>query len=182
MKKAFLAFLAIGILLMSAISAFAVDIPKDCRVANIPPGYCCWASLETLGKVHKISSFDGLLESRTKENDTIVVYPGGLHHVEPKNYGYDHAISSKLTDLKVKFWMNATGSFDRSLLKYANSHGCLVGLKAGARGKIGHGIVLIHYDDKIIRFYDTNQPNDTWEGSREWFDFWWSGMTVVVEK
>jgi len=179
MKKT---FLAIAILLTSAMSVFAVDIPKDCRVANIPPGYCCWASLETLGKVHKISSLDGLLEARTKEKDTIIGYSGSIQLVEARNYGYDHAIRAKLAALKVKFWMNSTGSFDRSLLKYANSHGCLVGLKAGARGELGHGIVLTHYDDKIIRFYDSNQPNDTWEGSREWFDYWWSGMTVVVEK
>jgi hypothetical protein len=175
--------LAIVLMLISATSTVAADIPKDCRVANIPPGYCCWASLETLGKVHGISSLNGLLESRTKESDTITIIQGGsIRLVEPKNYGYDHAIRAKLTTLKVKFWMNETGSSDRSLLKYANSHGCLVGLKAGARGELGHGIVLTHYDDKIIRFYDSNQPDDTWEGSREWFDFWWSGMIVVVEK
>jgi len=181
MKKA---FLAIVILLKSAISVNAVDIPKDCRVANIPPG-CYWASLETLGKVHKISSLKGLLEARTREDDTIIVVEGSgvlFRQVDPKNYGYDDAIRKKLTDLKVKFWMNATGNADRSLLKYANTHGCLVGLKAGARGELAHGIVLTHYDDNIIRFYDSNQPNDIWEGSREWFDFWWSGMIVVVEK
>jgi len=178
-------FMAITILLISAIAVIAADIPKDCRVANIPPGYCCWASLETLGKVHKISSLDGLLDARTREDDTIIIVQGSgvsFRQVEPKNYGYDHAIRKKLTDLKVKFWMNTTGNADRSLLKYANSHGCLVGLKAGARGQLGHGIVLTHYDDKIIRFYDSNQPDDTWEGSREWFDFWWSGLIVVVEK
>jgi hypothetical protein len=78
--------------------------------------------------------------------------------------------------------MEGTGNTDRTLLKYANSHGCLVGVTAGARGKGAHGIVLTHYDDKIVRFYDCNNPKDMWEGSREWFDYWWSGLVIVVEK
>ena len=180
-------FVAIFLLAAFAATSFAVEIPPNCRVANIQPGYCCWASLETLGRLHGISSLEGLVDSRSKESDVVVVVPGygyypDVYRVEPKNYGYDHALRAKLSSLKVKFWMKDSGNSDRTLLKYANSHGCLVGMKAGARGDGAHGIVLTHYDDKIIRFYDTNNPKDTWEGSRAWFDYYWSGMVIVVEK
>jgi hypothetical protein len=181
MKKLFAVF---AILFLTG-AAFAIEIPTNCRVANQDPGYCCWASLETLGRTHDITSLYDLVENRKKDPDNLIAYGSGptkSYVVHPKNYGYDYALRAKLTSLKVNFWMEDTGNTDRTLLKYANSHGCLVGVKPGARSEGGHGIILTHYDDKIVRFYDCNNPNDMWEGSRQWFDFWWSGMVIVVEK
>lgn len=179
MKK----LIALMLVLLAASPAWAIDIDKKNRVPNQDPGYCCWASLETLGRTHGITPLYGLVEARTKESDTHIEDGyGNVLVVHPKNYGYDYALRAKLTSLKVKFHMSSTGSVDRTLLKYAKSHGCLVGVKAGARGEGSHGIVLTHYDDKIVRFYDCNYPDKLWEGSREWFDYWWSGLVVVVEK
>ena len=177
MKKALLGIMT----WLMPMSLFALDIPTDCRVANIPPGYCCWASLETLGNVHGIASLKGLRDLRTKDNDVFFI-ASNIYYVEPRNYGYNHALRGKLTSLKVKFWMKDSGNTDRTLLDLAGSHGCLVGMKPGARGKDAHGIVLTHYDDKTIKFYDCNQPQSIWEGSREWFDYHWTGMVIVVEK
>jgi len=181
MKK----LLALFAVLFLAGTVFAIEIPTNCRVSNQDPGYCCWASLETLGRTHGITELYDLVEARKKDPDGLLAYGSGRnvrYVVQPKNYGYDHALRAKLTDLKVKFWMEGSGNTDRTLLKYADSHGCLVGVNPGARGKGAHAIVLTHYDDKIVRFYDCNNPKDMWEGSRQWFDFWWSGLVIVVEK
>ncbi len=161
----------------------ACDIPENCRVKNEKPGYCCWACLETMGRFHGIEPLHDLLEKRKEEKDITTTDWYGNTFVYEKHLGYDFALRNKLTELKVRFWMQDTGGWDRSLLKHAKSHGCLVSVKANALKdmKTPHGIVLTEYNDKNVEYYDPNYPDKIWVGSRKWFDFYWTGMIVVVE-
>jgi hypothetical protein len=173
---------ALAALLVLAAPVFAINIPRKCMVSNRSPGYCVWASLETLGWTHHIKPLYNLTEARTHDPDCLVPIGPNVYRVEPKNLGYDHAIRSKLDGLKVRYRMQNSGGTDRGLLKYAKSHGCVVGMKNGACGNFAHAIVLVNYDDEKVQYYDSNYPGEWWEGSRAWFDYYWTGMVIVVEK
>lgn len=179
MKKVLAVFAAV---LLLAAPAFAINIPQKCRVSNRKPGYCAWASLETLGWTHRIKPLYNLVEVRTKDSDSLIPIGDGVYQVRPRNLGYDDTLRAKLDALGVRYWMQDTGGTDRTLLKYAKSHGCVVGMRAGACGNFAHAIVITHYDDKKVQYYDSNYPADMWEGSREWFDYYWNGMVIVVER
>lgn len=178
-------FFSIIFLLLPNFS-WAIDLDRKDRVKNEPPGYCSWASLETLGRHNDIKPLINLVETRKQEPDPLVLETdaaGKQHYVKmPKHVGSDSILRAKLLELKVKFRMTNTDSKDRSLLDSANSVGVVVGVEQGARGPAAHMIVLTHFDEKTVRFYDCNQPDDIWEGSREWFDYWWTGLSIVVEK
>lgn len=171
--------------LLSNIS-WAIELDRKDRVENQPPGYCSWASLETLGRHNNIQPLIGLVESRKQEADPVILETdasGKQRYVQmPKHVGSDSILRAKLSQLNVKFRMTETDSKDRSLLILADDIGVVVGVEQGARGPAAHMIVLTHYDDKTVRFYDCNQPEDIWEGSRDWFDHWWTGLSIVVEK
>ena len=161
-----------------------IEIPKDYRIANVQPGYCVWVSLEILGYLNDVKKLHGLTSARAKDPDHIYYVKENdvlIKMVMPKHAGCDTAIQEKLNDLKVKFKINPAGSSDRNLLKYANTIGCMVGIKPGGRNPGYHAIVLTHYDDEIVKFYDCNDVNANYEAKREWFDFYWTGLAVVIE-
>lgn len=162
---------------------FACDIPQSCRIKNQPPGYCCWACLETLGRYHGIEGLYDLLESRKEEKDLVINDWFGNATTYPRNLGYDFTVRNKLNDLKVKYWMQDAGGINRTLLKYAGSHGCVVGVKEGAlKGvKTTHAIVILEYDEEKVEYFDPNSPSTTWVATRKWFDHWWTGMIIIVQ-
>lgn len=170
--------------LLLAASSFGMDIPAECQVKNERPGYCCWVSLEILGKVHRIKQLANLVENRKKDPDLVFVNPAGQHETHPKNLGYGYAVREKLNKLGVRFWMQDAGHFDRSLLKHAQTHGCVVAVKEGAIPgyKSCHAIIVTQYDKDGIRFFDCNKPNQKWVATKEWFDYYWTGLIVIVEK
>jgi len=173
--------LILSLALASVAGAWEVS-PKN-RVANKSPGYCCWACLETLGRTHRIHPLYDLVEKRSKDPDEMVLGPWGWE-VKPKNYGYDRSLKDKLDSLKVRYQMQFTGTFDRGLLRHANKEGCLVTMNPGAFKNVvnGHGIVLTYYDDKKVEFYDPNDPSSMYEAGRRWFDYYWTGLVIVVHK
>src|SRR5262245_25944906 len=132
--KRLLIFLLVALFVCPA-SADLV-IPKTCHVANEEPGFCSWVCLDILGRVHKIKKLEGICTTRKKEyaadkNDIIFDFFGNPH-TYPKHMGYDFSIKEKLKALEVRFWLQPTGGINRDLLKYADSHGCVVGVKVGA--------------------------------------------------
>lgn len=167
-------------------SVWSIELEKKDRTPNQEPGYCAWASLETLGRHHKIEPLYHLVEKRKKDPD---VYLQNFDEngrefftLQKKHIGTDFAIKEKLDQLKINYKMTLTRSNDRSLLSSANEQGVLIGVKAEARGPAAHIIVLTHYDGETIKFYDCNYPNDIWLGSREWLDHWWTGLSIIIEK
>lgn len=168
-------------LLALAVSAFAVEIPKRHRVPNRDPGYCCWASLETLGRLHGVKALHNLVERRTHESGVYVLTWHGWEYI-PNNVGCDFVVREKLEDLGVRFRQQETGYFSRKLLRYATSHGCTVGMQRGAfEGLDGqHAVTLTHYDDECVEFIDPNHPEQVFRATREWFDYYWMGMVIVI--
>ncbi len=167
-------------------SAWSIELEKKNRIPNQEPGYCAWASLETLGRHQHIEPLFHLVEKRKKDPDIYIQNfdeNGREFLVLQQRYiGTDAVIKEKLDQLKIKFKMTLTRSKDRSLLRFANDQGVVVGVKTGARGPAAHIIVLTYYDDKTVKFYDCNYPNDIWVASREWFDYWWTGLSILIEK
>jgi hypothetical protein len=167
-------------------SVWSIELEKKDRTPNQAPGYCVWASLETLGHHHKIESLFDLVEKRKKDPDIYIQNfdQNGKEFfaLQQRHIGTDFVIREKLDQLKIDYKITLTRSNDRSLLSFANEQGVLVGVKVGARGPAAHIIVLTHYDGETIKFYDCNYPDDIWLGSREWFDHWWTGLSIVVEK
>lgn len=151
---------AIFVALLASYS-FSVEIPKDVRIKNRPPGICTWASLETIGRLHGIKSLYNLAEAQYKAG----VYPGD-----------EDSIARQLNALGVKFKMQSRGNDDREILKkYATKQGCMIGMHKM------HVLVLSHYDDKKVEFYDTNYKDVVWEATRAWFDQNFDGFVVVIE-
>jgi hypothetical protein len=165
---------------------FAIDLEKQCRVPNQEPGYCAWASIETLGRKHQIESLINLVEKRKLDSDfvfTKTTATGEEVVTRPKHVGCDRSIEAKLKELGVKYQFQNTGNKDFKILELNGTRlGCMVGVQKGARGPAAHCIVVTKFNDKEVEFYDCNQPKTLWTGSREWFDYHWTGLAVVVEK
>lgn len=154
-------------------------IPPECHVHNPKPGYCSFASLEILGRVHKIEKLYNLVQNRQQEPDLIL-----NNVVYGKNFGYNFTLKQKLLDLKIKHWMQNSGDYNRTLLKNSDLCGCVVAVTKGAIEDYDgcHAIILVHYDEKIVRYYDCNKPNMIFERTRQWLDQWWTGLAIVIEK
>ena len=179
MKK----LIALLVLLIPS-QACSVDIDAKDRVKNQKPGFCAWASLETLGNHHKIKKMNGLLESRKGLPSKWIIEHGWLVWVDASD-GFVTTIKEKLDELKVKYYIREYG--ERDLLPCVNDYGAAVGMSketVGADGiKFGeaHMIILTRYNKKMVRFIDPNDRQE-YEASREWFDKYWEGVIVIVEK
>jgi hypothetical protein len=176
MKYVFCLILSLAV----ASVAGALEVPSKAKVAN-RDSYCCWACLETLGRTHRIQALYDLVENRRSDPDDLVLGPWGWE-VRPKNYGYDRSLKNKLDSLGVRYTMQFTGNYSRGLLQHADRDGCLVTVNPGAFAGMtnGHGIVLTHYDDRRVEFYDPNDPSSMYEATRRWFDYYWTGLVIVI--
>lgn len=168
------------------VTALGVDLPERCRVRN-PANYCTWASLESLGRLHGVSPLRGLIALRQQRNGGAFSDGGDM----PK-------VIQQLNELGVRHIAEADGTYNRRLLaERAEKYGVVVTIIAGnghanyvatdGRTYSGcHSIVLTHFDDSIVEFYDTSKPLDpqgqpkTWRAGRDWFDRYWSGNAIVI--
>lgn len=173
-------------LLVSQVS-WGIEIPFKCRVLNWHPGYCTWASIETLGAVHGIKELDMLVKNRSDEMDEYYQNDKGEWICYKKNVGWDYAVTNKLNSLKIKFINQKHDNYNRRLLeKYANKYGCVVTIKGDEKGNgvsvSDHSIVVTKYCDTQVTFFDSNRPAHMYVASRAWFDYWWAGNTIVIFK
>lgn len=171
-----------------------VKIARKFCIANRNPGYCAWAVLETLGRHHGIEALHDLVESRSKRTikrwvgNRYVYEPGvwvdyGGHWVrESCNIGTDRGVIQELNNLGVKYKYQPTGVRNRDLFKYAmeNDLACATAVREGALTRMAHAITLVHYDDKTVKFIDSNRPDKVCHTTREWFDRNWTGFILVV--
>jgi hypothetical protein len=147
-----------------------LEIPQEARIKN-PGAYCSWACLEVLARTHDIDKLQGILADRMKRK-------GG--HPDP---GYDEVMKDELDRRGVEYEIRNQWSFDTYLLdNYASTLGVAVSLKQGNPYCVGcHHIVVIHCDKMTVQFYDSNTPEKKfWTCSREWFNVWWLGNSLVV--
>jgi len=160
-------------LLLLPLTVFAeVKIDVKNRVPNKEPGYCTWCSIETLGRHHNIKALFDLVENRSDNN-----------------LGTDKAIYRQLKKLKVKFKMQYFGGKKTSLIEYAikNDLGCAVGFKPYAFGssverRSAHMVTMIDFNKKQIKFIDPCDCKNIYTKSRQWFDKYFDGAVIVIER
>lgn len=182
-----------------------IKVRKQDRVQNIDPGFCAFCVLDTLGRHHQIKPLIGLLGKRQKESVRRVFdqnrqmwidyvwtkYPGGVYQLEPNHGGGDQALRNKLDSLGVKYRIQNYHDTDKSILKYAiktNKLGCLIVVKDWEapdphRTDIysPHAVLMTDYDSDYAYYIDPNDITEykvTWE----WFNTYWMGYVLVVEK
>jgi hypothetical protein len=182
-----------------------VEIIEENRVANIgskeEPGFCAWACLSMLGRHHKIEALYDLVEKRANESDFLywdrdkgvwvaepyvwVYYKKGKEK-ELRCSGSEMAMINKLDELKVKYKIQKFGNKNRDIINYAmeKNLGCLIVVSSEAFEGFenAHAVVLTDYDEKEIRFIDPNDISTPYKVDRTWFDRYWTGCVVVVEK
>jgi len=169
-----------------------VHIPTKCCVPNQSPGYCAWASLETLGNYLRIKPLYGLMESRKKDppfvRRTWWVDFDGFHEMLysiDNNYGAWDSIQEKLISLGVKHKIQRNGVFNKTLIRESirENLGCLVAVNSGLPTCDGsHGIIITDFSDTGYKYVDTNNINVDFYGTMQWFDRNWDGLVVVVYK
>ena len=181
--RRFLFALTILVLTSSSVLADA-KIPVYQRIKNQPPGYCCWASIETLCRHQGIKAGYDLLEKRKLDDDYMM--PDGK--IIPKNIGYDDPVAWKLNKLGIKYKMNATFSPNKAgvaQIKKAVDSG------KGAVVTVYHGypttpechcVTVVAMNDKEYEYIDSNDPGTIYVGSMEFFFSEWTGFVLTVEK
>ncbi len=172
---------------------------KD-KVANKSPGFCMWASIETLARTHKINKLYDLMERRAKESNAkkkendkwvwepfvLVEHGDGELIRTPNNIGNDWAVYRKLNEMEVKYKMQWSGTYKTEIIDYAMSKqlGCVFAVRGGALGKESpaHAMILTSFNDKEFTYVDPNDTEFTYRGTRQWFDQNWTGFVLVLEK
>jgi len=161
-----------------------VRIPKDKQVENLNlhGGYCAWASLETVGNYLEIKKLSGLMKSRTKDPDYKVLINGSWLECK-RNEGYDFSIQWKLDELGIKYRMSRQGFYDRNIINYGVKQKIpmVVAFKPAAFDG-AHACILIGYDNENVVFIDPNYPGWNYHATRRWFDYYWDGFALVVER
>lgn len=153
------------------VTATAVDLPEEARVANRGP-MCAWASLESLGNLHRVDALHGVRDYRYAN--------------KRGEQAFDPVIKAELDRRGVRYRMTRSLSYDRSLLEsYASSHGAMVSFKAGTWSSMCHAVVITHYDGETVKFYCSDvrtkqgKPH-IWTCKKAWFDWAWLGNAVVI--
>lgn len=198
------AFLATMCISFTAIAEVKID--KNDVVPNKSPGYCAWASIETLARHHKIKRLVGLVEARSKESDVRIWRPEkneweplpkvivrdeyGRHHEIHRCGGWYWAVYRKLNAMNVKFYISKNTENRIKLIDWAmdNELGCVFIVRPGwddgepDEDESPHALVLIDYGDKEVKFIDTNNPKKVYTKNRSWFDRWSYDYILVIPK
>jgi hypothetical protein len=199
--KRIIASLVLVVTLCACICS-SVEIDEENRVPNRgskeEPGYCAWACLEMLGRQHEVEPLYDLVAKRAKEYDFMhwdrdkktwvadpyvwVYYKKGKEK-EPRCAGGEIAVINKLDQLKVKYRIQRFGNKDTAIIKYAmdNKLGCMIAMLPEAFDG-PHAVLLTHFNDKEIKFIDPNDISTPYKVDRAWFDKYWTGYAVVIEK
>lgn len=167
--------------------------PED-KIENIQPGYCAWSCLETLGRNQKIDKLYDLLNKRTQEycwewqgnkwvkSPYVSVDYGAYKTWEKRNTGSYQAIANKLDSLGIRY--RCDQNYNRSLIKEAvkNNKGCMVVVKYWDNSGDSHAIVILDYNEKGIKFFDPNDTESNYVANHEWFNYYWLGYSLVIDK
>jgi hypothetical protein len=186
MKK----LLCLLILLSLPSQSFAqIHIAQKHRVANFGPGFCMWTSIEMCGRHQGIKKLYNLAANRAKLPEYVwIEYGDGYLYKEIRNVGTDWGSYRAMEKLGVKFTQQWSGNYDDKLIRYAMKKKIPIAFSvrdnALFSGSTSHALVLTYYDDKIVQYVDTNWIQDDYyyEATRGWFDHFWHGWLMLVEK
>lgn len=176
-----------------------IEIAENNRIANPPPGYCVWCSIEMLGKQLKISKLYGLTAARVKQNEAgFVTELKHTYNKEKKEYewaqiktkkfngtngGTIERIRNQLDYLKVKYTLYDTGTYNYTDLKYVcdMNLGAVVSVFDYPEQGAYHAIIITKITDDDVYFVDSNNiAVQRYKGSLAWFRQNWDGAMVVV--
>lgn len=147
-----------------------IELPQWARTKNYGPN-CLWACVNTLARLHDIHDHRFILADRIADHNIRGYKDARDIHVEEylKHIGANY----KITQQKNK---------DKSLLEqYGSSYGVVVSFYKGFRpGWVSHAVLVIEYTDTSVTFWDPNFPTYTYKCTRRWFDYWWSGGSLVI--
>ena len=162
----------------------AVTIPVENRIANESPGYCVWASIETLCRHQGIRVGYGLKEARKRDEDYVL--PSG--EVIAKNFGREEPVADKLQKLGIKYKMVPSGTRSDvgiSLIKEAikDGRGAVVAVWHGRPTcEECHAVVVIDFNEVNYEYVDSNDPTSTYVGTRKFFDAEFTGYVLTLER
>lgn len=178
-------FAPLFLLLFSTFAWADAYIPEKHRVKNEWPGYCSWASIETLCRHQKIKAGYGLKEARKLDPDFIC--PSG--EIIPKNFGRDEPIGAKLDSLGIRYKMHPSGLIDEAGLEQilsavSSGRGAIVAVSNGqptTKLSETHVIVVLEFNDSEYLYFDSNDPGKNYRGSRAWFHSVWNGFVLTLD-
>lgn len=176
--------LALAFLGLTATAVFGdAKIPIKLRVPNQHPGYCGWASLETMCRHQEVKAGYGLLEKRKLDADWVRL--DGT--ISAKNFADDDVVAWKLKSLGIKYRMNHTFSntkegIDLIKLTVKEGRAAMVGVWHDPLYHGHHAITVIDMDDENFSYIDSNDPKAEYEGSMRWLWQEWDGFVVTIEK
>lgn len=191
------------LLLMFACPSFAqVHIKKEHRVSNqnFETGYCAWCCLETIGRHYGIEALTNLTKNRSQEftwtwdakkkvwekSPYVMIDYGSYKSLELRSPGSHQALANKLNELKIKYRYQSYYNYDKTIIKNAvkDKQPCLVVVKCywGRPSNDTHAIILLDYNDDGIHFLDPNDPDYTYTATHQWFNYYWMGYVLVIEK
>jgi hypothetical protein len=181
MKKLFYIFF----LLLSS-TVLALEIEPENQVKNQKPGFCTWASLETLGRQRNIKPLINLVEQRKKDPSDVFITANGI--ITYKNSdGAGYQADKKLKSLGLKYYIQYEDNFNTNVLTYANDFGCVIGIKEYTlkwpRSDVQpgpHAILLTKYNKSSIEFFDSNFPNKRFVGTTDWLMKSWTGLAIII--
>ena len=63
-----------------------------------------------------------------------------------------------------------------------NNLGCMyaVGENAWYEGSEAHAMIIVEFNKKEVKYIDPNEPGSVYTATRAWFDYYWTGMIVVI--
>jgi hypothetical protein len=182
-----LSLIVLGFLIAGEAWAQA-DIPMECRVKNRPPGYCVWASLETLGRHQKIDKLYNLTDNRAKDPDSVepvfrLMFDGTIIQFEKRIHkaaGTAFSADKKLTELGVKHKITEIKDLTHIQEAMKKKHGCVVFLHPNPTFPGPHAVTLVNINDERVEIIDSNNCKHYW-APRGWFDTYWAGAVITVD-
>jgi hypothetical protein len=168
-------------------------IPPQCIIGNEPPGFCCWAALETAARAQGITQLYNLKESRKSDPDGYIQRAvqdnsGRLRIVS--NYFVEHyggtidSVLAKFTSLGYfNYHYQRMGNKDLNIIYNALRKGHGVVVQVDWQDEMGegvHAILITDLQPTYVKFINSNSRAEEIR-SRQWFDANWDGFAITLE-
>lgn len=187
MKKLF----SLIVVLTLALPAYGqAVIPPQCIIGNEPPGFCCWAAIETAARAQGIPQLYNLKESRKTDPDGYIQravkdrYSGTLQVIDnyfvPRYGGTIDSVLAKFTKIGYfNYRYQRIGNKDLNIIYNAlrKGHGAIV--QVDWQGGV-HAVLLTDLQPGYVKFINSNSRAEEVR-SRQWFDFSWDGFVITLE-
>lgn len=167
------------LLLVNNLSFGKVKIADENCISNRPGGFCLYASLETLGRHHRIPKLYGLVEKKYKTLRTQKWDRNG-YRWEPNGVSTWNDATRELDAKAIKYTLSVQRDY-RLIERACNDGiGCVIGLKP-IKGQTGHAVVLVEVTAEYVVMVDSDHTWFPRSMTRADFERQWSGAALVFE-